>query len=64
MRSRARPKQITNAGARAQLKIMLCSCSEERLAAMTARGLAGMFNVPEREIEYELQIARQRRGAE
>lgn len=60
--SRFPDKQITQQAARTQLASLLSGCTDERLAAFTVGGLARIHRVPEREIEYELTIARQRRA--
>lgn len=61
MRQSFPDKQLSTAAARAQLKTMLAGARS--LDHFTVDGLARMFRVPEREIEYELTIARQRREA-
>jgi hypothetical protein len=59
--SRFPDKQLSVAAARVSLKTMLASARS--LDSFTVDGLARMFRVPEKEIEYELMIARQRRQA-
>ncbi len=54
--------QESVARATARLTMLLCSASDERLAGMTAEGLAATHRVPLKECEYMLLMARQRRG--
>lgn len=52
---------ITVASARAQLKAMLANARS--LDHLTVEQLVRSYRVPLKEIEYELAIARQKRGA-
>ncbi|QJR01150.1 hypothetical protein HH800_02405 [Sphingobium yanoikuyae] len=52
---------ITVASARAQLKAMLANARS--LDHLTVEQLVRSYRVPPREIEYELTVARQKRGA-
>ncbi len=55
-------KQITQVQAKAQLQSLLWGCTEECLAQFTVDGLAPMYRVPRKEIEYELTVIRQKRA--
>lgn len=58
-----KPNSIGVAEAKAQLAMLLCGCTDERLASFTPEYLAGNHRVPVRECEYALMIERQRRAA-
>ena len=65
MRRRTIPdRQITQVEAKAQLARLLYGCRPEKLAEYTVDGLARMYRVAPREIEYALTIARQKRAGE
>jgi hypothetical protein len=55
--------RMTQMQARTQLVTMLASCTDAALERMTVVGLASIHNLPAREIEYELIVARQKRSA-
>jgi hypothetical protein len=57
-----RPDRISVKDARAQLAMLLCGCTDQRLAAMTAEGLAATHRVPVGECRAELEKARAGRG--
>lgn len=62
MRMTRQKEAITVASARAQLKAMLANARS--LDHLTIDQLARSYRVPLKEIEYELAIARQKRGAQ
>lgn len=62
MRKSAGDSAVTVATARAQLKSMLANARS--LDGMTVETLVRSYRVPRKEIEYELTIARQKRGAQ
>lgn len=62
MRTNAKDSAVTVATARAQLKAMLANARS--LDHLTADQLVRSYRVPLKEIEYELAIARQKRGAQ
>ena len=55
-------KEITRPEAKAQLIQLLYGCTPEKLASFTVDGLCRTHRVDERTVEYELTIARQKRG--
>jgi hypothetical protein len=61
MRMTRQKEAITVASARAQLKAMLANARS--LDHLTVEQLVRSYRVPLKEIEYELAIARQKRGA-
>lgn len=65
MRRRALPqKEVTAAQAKIQLMTLLYSARPAALAALTVESLCRMYRVPPKVVEYELQIARQKRAGE
>lgn len=63
MKRRAIPDpRISAAAAKAQLVTMLYQCRPEALAGFTVDGLCATHRVDRKVAEYELQIARQKRG--
>lgn len=62
MRTNAKDSAVTVATARAQLKAMLANARS--LDHLTVDQLVRSYRVPLKEIEYELAIARQKRGAQ
>ncbi|WP_093021146.1 hypothetical protein [Sphingobium sp. YR768] len=62
MRTNAKDSAVTIATACAQLKAMLANARS--LDHLTVETLVRSYRVPVKEIEYELAIARQKRGAQ
>lgn len=60
--SRHPDKRETQVNAKARLVSILYGCTAQRLAQFTAEGLAATHNCDVRVCEYELTIARQKRG--
>jgi hypothetical protein len=54
-------REITMAGATAQLAMMLTNCTDERLEGFTADNLAAMYRVRPRAIAAMLEAERERR---
>lgn len=57
-------RKVSGAVAKAQLLEKLSNCRPHMLATYTAEELARWHNVPVKECEYHLTIARQRRADE
>lgn len=62
--SRYADKKETQANARARLSRMLYTCRPHMLATFTPDQLAATHNVPVKECEYALIVARQKRAGE
>lgn len=60
--SAAHTTTISCAEARSQLAMMLCNCTDERLAAFGAEDLARMYRVKAAEIGTMLAAERERRA--
>lgn len=56
-------KRLSAMEAKAQMIAFLCNCRDEMLAAVTVDELCRRYRVGEREAEYQLILARQRRVA-
>lgn len=64
MKGRRYPdKRESVESATVRLKTLLAGCTDFALAAFTVEHLAATHNVPLRNVEYELTMARQRRSA-
>ncbi|MBE7186046.1 MAG: hypothetical protein INR68_16740 [Methylobacterium mesophilicum] len=64
MRRALPQKEVTAAQAKTQLMTLLYSARPAALATFTVEDLCRMYRVPERVVEYELTIARQKRAGE